>query len=1225
MTDGTRFHDPATIHNLLQTTFTAKALCRFCWDRPVFRPILSAFSNNPELNDLVDEVVAYCEKEVLFDELLAEIRRSSPGQYDHLEPRLQVSVPAEPCGADGPPAQSPILDLDQLRADYFASLRLRFEYLDLGGITPRAQNRTIRLRMADVFVPLQACPTLETYAGWTVDEAAWARDKTSDRVEADAKMTPRMPVRNSRPAEVVPVDISDLLKRSRVVLLGNPGSGKSTLLRHIAYSIAAGDAKAADEETLARLPILVRIVQYARARARYPALTLDTYLRRACESRWTPLFQRALDDGQALVLLDGLDEVTDARQRQDIADAIQTLAADRARAASGCVFLVTSRVADYQAVRLDDDFAYYIIQPLPPERITEFVEKWYAAIGREAQESELRAGMRKRAEVLSGIIQERPGIRRLAENPLLLTIISLVNWRGDKLPNHRVELYAGAAEALIDSWPYRRQGVVLDAEQVIRLLSPVAYCIFVNHGGSIAEDALLPVLRDAICCVDGADEPTAEVYAREFLGQVGGYSGIFREQGYDGRGQRVLGFLHLTFAEYFTARHLAGVWEGLGADAGARRAFLHRYAHVPRWRKVMLLLAGEVGLRDNDGAERATRLLSDILQLGSECEACLHRDLLLAGACLAEDLRVQSQAAQYVLDRLLDLIPEPGIGEAILDILCPMHATAYGSAALAGLLARLEDPDWAVRGCAAEALGRIGDARAVTGLLARLEDPDWAVRGRAAEALGHVGDVGAVAGLLARLEDEEPSVRRRATEALGRVDGVGAVIGLLARLESANPAVQELAAEALGRIGDVGAVTDLLVRLKEKDPARWWRAVGGQGRIATVLADLLARLENGEPFVRGRAAWVLGRIGGARASAGLLARLKDESWYVRGLAAAALGRIGDAGAVAGLLARLEDKAPSVRGFAAEALGHIGDTEAVVDLLTLLEDESPLVRGLAAEALGRIADAASADRLTQLEDKDPVMWWRAAETGERDGDAETTADLLARLKEKDPVMWWHVMEAQGRGGGAVLAGLLARLEDGASSVRELAVWALGRIGDAGAVAGLLACLEDEASSVRGRAAEALGRIGDARAMPGLLARLKDEEPFVRGRAAEALGRIGDARAVPGLLGRLEDKASSVRELVAWALGCIGDARAVPRLLVRLEDGEPFVRGHAAEALGRIGDARAAAGLLTRLEDEAWYVRGQGYTALMVILNHNTPEPEPEATPCWPRAMPGPWDG
>ena len=51
-------------------------------------------------------------------------------------------------------------DLVQMFTDYLTSLRQRFEYLDLGGIAPRVQNRTVKLRMEDVFVPLQARPEL---------------------------------------------------------------------------------------------------------------------------------------------------------------------------------------------------------------------------------------------------------------------------------------------------------------------------------------------------------------------------------------------------------------------------------------------------------------------------------------------------------------------------------------------------------------------------------------------------------------------------------------------------------------------------------------------------------------------------------------------------------------------------------------------------------------------------------------------------------------------------------------------------------------------------------------------------------------------------------------------------------------------------------------------------------------------------------------------------------
>jgi len=584
-------------------------------------------------------------------------------------------------------------DLAQMRADYLASLRQRFEYLDLGGIAPRVQNRTVKLRMDDVFVPVQARPELEAHDEWP----DWMEEPESEPESEEIAL--RMLARSRREVEAQPVEIPDLLRRPRVVVLGDPGCGKSTLLRHVAHAIACGKPEVG-EAVLERLPIFVRIVQFSQAQVEDGTLTLDTYIREVCEPRWAPLFQHALDAGEALLLLDGLDEVVDAHQRKGVAEAIQRLVADYL----GNGFLVTSRIVGYQAAQLSGDFSHHTIQPLPPERIAEFVEKWYAAIEREAGEAELSEEVQERAEELGRVIQERPGIRRLAENPLLLTIIALVNWRGRKLPNRRVELYAHAAETLIASWPYRRQGVVLNTERVVRLLSPVAYRIFATRsGGDIAEDDLLIILSDAICRVDGVDERTANVYAVEFLEQISERSGIFRERGYDERGRRVFGFLHLTFAEYFTARRLAGLWEGL-EDADARRPFLRQYAHVPRWREVVLLMAGDVGLRDNDRAERATRLLGDILELGSNYEECLHRDLLLAGEWLADDLRVQPPAARYVLDSLLKLALEPGVGGPIVAIFRVMRGTAHGQHVLEGLLAQLEDEDGSVRGKAYTAL-----------------------------------------------------------------------------------------------------------------------------------------------------------------------------------------------------------------------------------------------------------------------------------------------------------------------------------------------------------------------------------------------------------------------------------------------------------------------------------------------------------------------------------------
>jgi hypothetical protein len=274
-------------------------------------------------------------------------------------------------------AQGP--DLAQMRDEYLASLRQRFEYLDLGGIAPRVQNRTVKLRMEDVFVPVQARPELESRAGWP----DWMAEMPESAEGAEVAL--RMLARREWAGEAEPVEIPDLLRRPRVVVLGDPGSGKSTFLRHIAYAMACGTTEDVGQATLERLPIFVRIVHFSRAQADNRTLTLDAYIREVCEPKWCPLFQHALDAGEALVLLDGLDEVVDAHQRKSIAEAIQTLVADYPSNA----FLVTSRIVGYQAARLSGDFSHHTIQPLPLKRIAEFVGKWYAAIEREAGEAEL--------------------------------------------------------------------------------------------------------------------------------------------------------------------------------------------------------------------------------------------------------------------------------------------------------------------------------------------------------------------------------------------------------------------------------------------------------------------------------------------------------------------------------------------------------------------------------------------------------------------------------------------------------------------------------------------------------------------------------------------------------------------------------------------------------------------------------------------------------------------
>ena len=123
--------------------------------------------------------------------------------------------------------------------------------------------------------------------------------------------------------------------------------------------------------------------------------------------------------------------------------------------------------------------------------------------------------------------------------------------------------------------------------------------------------------------------------------------------------------------------------------------------------------------------------------------------------------------------------------------------------ALDALLLHLTSRSANTRSSAAEALGAIGDARAVDGLLSRWEDrhEKTEVRQTAAQALGAIGDPRAVDGLLSRFEDrqEKTGVRQTAARALGAISDPRGIEALRASLADEDWEIRCLALEAMAK------------------------------------------------------------------------------------------------------------------------------------------------------------------------------------------------------------------------------------------------------------------------------------------------------------------------------------------------------------------------------------------------------------------------------------------
>ncbi|MCX7840301.1 MAG: HEAT repeat domain-containing protein, partial [Anaerolineae bacterium] len=798
------------------------------------------------------------------------------------------------------------------------------------GIMQTARN--VSLKLDDVFVSLRAEREVLTAdrRRQTADVSEFMSGGQQSVVGGrgeDAWLVEQWTRREFERTRIERVSLAQAIREhARVIFLGEPGAGKTTLLRYLALLFARGcrdselrvrsgefttpnsplatpnsplatpDSPLATPNSLhihdhdgndygtARLPIFVRIADYADAFARQRTLSLREFLPDAfCDvpaprDALARIFDDALARGHALVLLDGLDEIVDAGDRASIATQIERFVAAYAR--QGNRFVVTSRIAGYRSAPLGGEFVHFTLAPMDESEIEKFLARWCPAVERaqtpDAPEAEIARRAKIEQDGILDAVRKHIGVRRLTENPLLLTILALIHRTGARLPSRRIELYQLATKTLLEDWELARgipsEHVVKEGE-ALRLLGPLALWLHENKPTGVAsEDEVRVQLAQTLAAQRHAapDDAAIQDAVDDFLRRVREHTGILTE-----RAPRRYGFLHLTFEEYFCARELVRQ----PTQAAAR---IRAHLHDPRWNEPILLGIAYLSDAFPDFASEVIR--TAILDAHSPYEEILCRDLLLAlqamGDCASVDAQLCNNAVQQAVAIYLGRDPrgrfEP-LRDRILDVLSNARGSPVTQQAVPLLIAALRDEDANVRERAAYALGEIGDVRAVEPLLVALRDENADVRGRAADALGRIGDVRAVEPLLVALRDESRLVRASAADALGKIGDVRAVEALLVALRDEDTSVHTSAVGALGEIGDVQAVEPLLVALRDEDA-----------------------------MVRLRAADALVKIGDARAVEALLVALRDEDAMVRLRAADALGKIGDVQAVEPLLVVLQD-------------------------------------------------------------------------------------------------------------------------------------------------------------------------------------------------------------------------------------------------------------------------------------------------------------------------------
>ncbi|MBN1954409.1 MAG: SUMF1/EgtB/PvdO family nonheme iron enzyme [Anaerolineae bacterium] len=592
--------------------------------------------------------------------------------------RAHVSVGEKPC--------APLSD-DEALACYLDHVVEANRRLPLQGI--RSATGLVSIELEEVYVTLTA-----TVHRTVQDEAAWL-EEMAGLAPGEARRARRMGLDPPRAmTEPVKVEVQEAIAMyPRLVVLGDPGSGKTTLLRYLAL-VYARDLRG--EEGLVRqrlglderrLPILLPLRDFARylaanhadASTDGPKLLLD-YLRIYFANQDIRLperfFAERLKEGGGIVLLDGVDEVADVPARQRVARLIErfTIAYPDNR------YVVTSRVVGYSGgARLGADYAVTKVRDFTLADVERFARYWNRAVEVTLAGGETDYVLReaeRQSQVLLAAIRHNERVRELAVNPLLLTVIALVQRYRAQLPERRVELYEEAVEVLLVQWDAVKglsatavlQGLELDAGDRRGLLEPVALWMMEQRVKEIELDDLRRQLAPQVQAMLD-DWRKTEKAVNGFVQLINERSGLLAE-----RGQGIYGFSHLTFQEHLAARAVA--------DREDYVAYTLARMGDSWWREVALL---EVGVLSTQGRRRATELIRAMMEHEEEAE--LYHNLVLAAEALrdAGAARVEGDLGGEIQKRLRAAFETPlrkGVGD--------LPALVRRRAAAAEALARVE-------------------------------------------------------------------------------------------------------------------------------------------------------------------------------------------------------------------------------------------------------------------------------------------------------------------------------------------------------------------------------------------------------------------------------------------------------------------------------------------------------------------------------------------------------
>ncbi|MEG4231176.1 HEAT repeat domain-containing protein, partial [Microcoleus sp. Pol11C3] len=513
---------------------------------------------------------------------------------------------------------------------YQEGLREQYEYLDLGNLDTRSGEYERQLTVKEIFIP-QNARSCQEYLPRDYELPKEIQKLLRERGDIAAEVRPedleRYQKAYTQQQSRSVLEVIDDVNYPYLVILGDPGSGKSTLLKYQALQWAKLSPNQLSSQPI---HLLIELRKYNRSRDEKECSDFLEFMERG--SSWIGHLNKSrldewLQAGRAVVMFDGLDEVFEVPKRNLIVAQIHNFT----QKYPTVKVIVTSRVIGYQQQRLKNaDFHHFMLQDFEPEQIQEFIQKWH--------ELTFTDRLKKAAslERLDKAIGESRAIRELAGNPLLLTMMAILN-RNQELPRFRAKLYEEASKVLLHKWDFEVKEELkndkidprlIDEEVRQSICGRIAYKMQSSEkglaGNIISRDDLRPTIAESLSGLMGTE---ATACAKLMVDQLRDRNFILCFLG--GYNEDYYAFVHRTFLEYFCA------WEFVRQFEKQKTLDLDGFIEVFRehwrdesWHEVLRLMAGMLN------AKFTSQILEYLIDENGEAEN--FSNLFLAAQCVSE-------------------------------------------------------------------------------------------------------------------------------------------------------------------------------------------------------------------------------------------------------------------------------------------------------------------------------------------------------------------------------------------------------------------------------------------------------------------------------------------------------------------------------------------------------------------------------------------------------------